>query len=345
MSRLIRPPFPNPKTRKTPQQEFQERIDRAQEDRLAELELNADRQDKRARATLRLGQFQTEFGARVGNWLTAAKDIGSAYRIAFEKHKEVVNRQASSDALDIQIVFSVLTVLTAGGLSWVGRIAQASQNPLLKTMAQGVESAAQAAADKVYGTAGPLVFPASLDGGVNTDPQVFQNELEKKILAVEQVALKGFGVIYNTWHNAALSSWDGYREADQLAIHGRWKDQADRLIGGDQLPKVQDIADELETGLWAKYILEEHSHLELPGVGWKITDEAHDYVGDVIYERLVQLNVTAAAGLPNRIPRKSARTHWEVGQAIGDAITKLVKWAKQYQPRDLVAMRFPTRPR
>ena len=47
MSRLIRPGLP--KTRKTPQQEFQERIDRAQEDRLAELELNADRQDSGSR--------------------------------------------------------------------------------------------------------------------------------------------------------------------------------------------------------------------------------------------------------------------------------------------------------
>lgn len=332
-------------TKKTPQQQHQERLDKAQDDRLAELELNSDRQDKRTRAVLRLSQFQNEFGARCASWLTAVQDIGSAYRTAYDTHKDWVSRQSNADALEIQIVFSVLTVMTAGGLSWLSRAAQAGENVVLATMARGVESAAQAAADKIYGTAGPVIYPANLSGGVNPHPQIFQNELEKKIYDVQQIAFKGFGQILQTWHAAPLHYWDDYRESHQLAVHNEWKNKADQLVGAEHLPSVPAMADELEIGLWAKYILEQHSHLEMPGVGWRLTDESYDYVGDVIYERLAQLHITTAAGLPKQIPQKVAKNQWEIGQALANAMTKLPKWAKEHKPRDFKSIKYPTRSR
>jgi hypothetical protein len=328
-------------TKKSPRQEQQDRLDQAQNDRLAELELNADRLDKRGRAVIRFGQFQSEFMASSTSWHSAAKKIGSAYVTAYNTHKDVVDRQSASDALAIQMVFNVLTVVTAGGLSWVNQAVQAGISPVLQTMAKGVESASQAAADKIYGSVGPLLYPANLNGGVNPHPQVFQNELEQKVLEVQQLAFKAFGVIYQAWNAAPLHAWDGYREAHQMALHAGWKARAEKLTGAEHLPSVQAMADELEIGFWARYILEEHSHLEFPGTDWRMTDESYDYVGDVIYDRLVELHITTAAGLPAKPPSRWGRPAHKLGQALGEAINKLVKWAKDHKPRDFVSIKYP----
>jgi hypothetical protein len=48
----------------------------------------------------------------------AALVIGNAYSNAWHRHKDAVDKQARADAAEAQLVFSILTVLTSGGLSW-----------------------------------------------------------------------------------------------------------------------------------------------------------------------------------------------------------------------------------
>jgi hypothetical protein len=111
------------------------------------------------------------------------------------------------------------------------------------------------------------------------------------------------------------------------------------------LPAIEVMSDELETGLWAKYVLEQHSHREIPLLGWRVTDESFDYVGNTIYERLNQLNITDKAGLPSRDPYATAGDVRKVGPYIQTSINKLVAWAKAHKVRDFVTLRYPTRPR
>src|SRR5262249_56821840 len=128
----------------------------------------------------------------------------------------------------------------------------------------------------------------------------------------------GLDQSYQAWNAAPLDFWDDYREADQLAVHKGWKSEADKLVGDESLPEVQAMADELEIGLWARYVLEQHSHREI--LGRKITGESYDYVGDEIYERLAQLHVTTAARLPDHNPGAIVRNPPRAGDPLRAAL-------------------------
>jgi hypothetical protein len=62
--------------------------------------------------------------AKCLNLKRAAKRIGSAYAIAADWHNKALGERAKSRALRVQILFEVLSALTAGAFSWVSTAAQ-----------------------------------------------------------------------------------------------------------------------------------------------------------------------------------------------------------------------------
>jgi hypothetical protein len=88
--------------------------DQWQDKQIAEIQKGQTRQDRRYRATQVLDQFLMSVMARAESWETAARNIGSAYKLAADQHKAALTAQAQSDAIGITIMFSVLTVATAG---------------------------------------------------------------------------------------------------------------------------------------------------------------------------------------------------------------------------------------
>jgi len=49
---------------------------------------------------------------------SAATRIDKAYSVAAGRHRDAVSKQQKMKEMETQLMFSVLTVLTSGGLSW-----------------------------------------------------------------------------------------------------------------------------------------------------------------------------------------------------------------------------------
>src|SRR4051812_42385272 len=112
-----------------------------------------------SRATLLLGKFQDQVMARAESWQIAARNIGSAYATAAKRHTDALAKQDKIDALKIQFMFSVLTVASAGGLSWISSgLALGQKFPERVKLIEALEDAAQAGTGEVFSAMGPLIW-------------------------------------------------------------------------------------------------------------------------------------------------------------------------------------------
>jgi len=256
-----------------------------------ELALNQTRMDKRDRAKLKLDIFQGEVTRRALSWSIAARKVGEAYKIADNMYKQTLQKKAASDAVEIQIFFSVLTVATSGALGWMSFAAAKATGGVESALRDSVETSVQATAGEVFSANGPLLFPPRGDDTVSEDPQVFQDELQNKVDSVHMDVIAAFGKIRQAYLARNLQSWDKYNEAEEIVVHQQWMKEADQLAGKDDLPSVNWMAEELERGRWAKYVLENHSYRDF---GVFQTADTPDYVGSDVNERLLKLGVLAA---------------------------------------------------
>ncbi len=283
-----------------------------------ELALNQTRMDKRDRARLKLDIFQGEVTRRALSWKIAARRVGEAYKIADNMYRQTLQKKAASDALEIQIFFSVLTVATSGALGWASYAAAEKTGGIESALRDSVENSLQATAGEIFSANGPLLFPPSADDTVSEDPQVFQDELENKVDKVHMEVLAAFVKIRSLYLDASLASWDKYDETKEMVIHRDWMKKADELAGEDDLPSVDWMAKELERGRWAKYVLENHSYRDF---GIYQTADTPDYVGGDVNQRLLQLGVAAA------------QMNWGGGKT---ATENTWDWAKSYKTRSFV---------
>jgi hypothetical protein len=296
-----------------------------------QLALNLDRQDKRNRAAINLDIFQTEVLRRAADWMIGARQVGKAYKIADNNYRETLEKKKASDALEIQIFFSILTVATAGVLGWVS-VAASKQ---LEGVAAGInledafsdarDATLQALAGEVFSANGPLVFPPTPDSTVSQDPQNFQSDLENKVDRLLKKALLDLNMIRTRYRDLPLSAWDTYDIKREQASHRGWQKMAEELAGEAELPKVDWMARELERGRWAKYVLDNHSYRDF---GIFKTADTPDEVGDAVRTRLKGLGVAKAGsgyrtvygkGHPTKVPYPSVEELWN--------------WAKDYAPR------------
>jgi hypothetical protein len=295
------------------------------------------RLNNKLNATLLLGKFQDFVMARALSWEQAALAIGSVYSKAAAKYNETVAKQAAQEALDNQILFSVLTVATSGALSWVTEFAAQSRDFVPdKKLEQAINGTAQAGVGEALSAVAPLVFPTNLDP-VSVNPLTFQNNLFSRIDSVEQQVLMAFGTIKGNWAAAPLDAWDEYDNVEQLQEHASWKKEAVNLAGKEDLPDEGFMAEELERGMWARHILDSHHHRDF---GVFETKESYEYVGDKIYRRLSELDITARAGLPPTPPQGPSTA----GKLLGidddpqdwDYANALAAWAQGFQVANFV---------
>lgn len=222
--------------------------------------INQARKDKRDQALLRLGMLQTDVDARALDWQIAARNVGSAYKMADNAFRDTLSRKAAADALEVQIFFSVLTVVSAGGLGWASTMVAKSREGVETALSDAVEATTQAFAGEVFSANGPLVFPPKLVASVSQDPQVYQNELENKVDRLHKEALVMFNKIRKTFNDMDLASWDKYDDKKQEKAQRDWNTEADKLAGDDDLPSVGWMAEEIERGRWRRYVLDNHSY-------------------------------------------------------------------------------------
>jgi len=243
---------PKPGAAKRPTQQQQDH------EAIAKLTKDNERLKKIYRANFRLGKFQDLVLARAESWRIAALNIGSAYAVAAKRHTDAMAKQDKIDALKTQWIFSVLTVATSGALSWVtSGLALAETFPERKVLVDALLSAGQAGMGETFSAMGPAVAPVIFtqkNQSVNIDPQVFQNEREKAVSEAKIKILERFAQLKDAYADIPLEKWDDYTEAKQLADHNAWLKQADTLAGKDDLPSIDDMADELERGIWKKWM-------------------------------------------------------------------------------------------
>lgn len=368
---------------KTPQQRIKELEEKQKADRLA-----ADRAYKFAAAQNELAGFESAMMARAESWMIAARNIGSAYKMAAEEHKKALEAQKASDALSDQILFSILTVASAGALSWISssvqartaatiaaaqqRLGDAKQaleavknmpGPLaaqarvvaldrvkhLEVMPkpvgmimEGIEDSLQAASGEVFSAMGPMLAAYKLTEA-SEDPQVFQNEEENRIGAVKQSAFEAFAKVRSDWQKQSPEYWDNYDIKKEQANHAEWQKEAATLAGHDDLRSVPEMANELERGIWRRYILESHSHRDF---GIFRTAESYDFVGYHVIMRLAKLGVTQPLGILTEIKIGNVTKPQPIPEGMMDPaligpnsemyIDRLVKWAKSYQVKSLL---------
>jgi hypothetical protein len=289
------------------------------------LEKKQDRMEKREIADGKLDVFQTELTRRAKGWSIAARLVGSAYKIADNGYRDTLSKKAASDALEIQIFFSVLTVATSGALGWVSAAAAKASGGLESAFRDAIDSSIQATAGELFSANGPLLFPASGGSTVSADPQVFQNDLQNKVDAMFMDVLQAFIEIRKEYLKLPLEAWDKYDVTKEKANHEECWTKADGIAGKDDLPDVAWMARELERGRWVKYVLDNHSYRDF---GAFQTADTPDYLGDDVYNRIADLGVSQADVRPKargfRVPPS------DLGKTTPDRVWD---WAKKYTVR------------
>jgi hypothetical protein len=292
-----------------------------------QLELNQRRQEKRDKAVINLDIFQTDLLQRASDWMIGARQVGKAYKTADNFYRETLDKKKASDNLEIQIFFSILTVVTSGALGWISVAAS-------KAVSEGgvkVEDVAtdardailQAVSGEAFSANGPLLFPPTPDSTVSQDPQNFQSDLENKVDCLRSKALLDFNAIRMKYRDVALSAWDNYAPETEETSRRGWQKMAKELAGKDDLPPEDWMARELERSRWAKYVLDNHSYRDF---GIFETADGPDDVGSDVRNRLKELRVTAAVA--------PTGGHYRGGGGSRDLVVRqLWNWAKNYEPR------------
>jgi hypothetical protein len=244
------------------------------------------REDKRKMAINNVNDLKSKLEIRALDWQIAARNIGSAYKMADNKFRETLSKKAASDALEIQIFFSVLTVVTSGALGWVSTAVAKTRGGVESAMSDAVEATSQAFAGELFSANGPLVFPPSNASPLSQDPQVFQNDLENKVDRVHRNALIMFDQVKSQLSKMSPEAFDRYDNAAQLEAQRKWEVEAKKLAGDDDLPEVQWMADEIERGRWKRYVLDNHSYRDF---GIFQTRDTPDDVGGDVRDRISEL--------------------------------------------------------
>jgi hypothetical protein len=316
----------------TPKPTAQRLAHEQQQDRaIAQLTKDKTRLANLARATLRLGQFQDQVMARAESWQIAARNVGSAYATAAKRHTDALAKQDKIQAAKTQLMFSVLTVATAGSLSWIASgLEMGKVLPERVQLIEAVEDSAQAGAGEVFSAMGPVLW-TSQNQSVSIDPLVFQNERENAVSEARMKVLEHFGMIKVAWASAPLETWDNYNEAEQIAGHNAWIDEATQMAGKDLLPSIDVMADELERGIWAAWMpgLKTGTHTFVNAkTGYVSRVDDYASVGSAIEDRFDKLGILKLA---------SVEIHWY--QSAGSEDTKLIAWGQGYKVKDFLSLK------
>jgi hypothetical protein len=195
------------------------------------------------RATLLLDQFKEEVQIRVTGWEIAILNLGSAYARAAKNHSEAVEKKKKADAIKSQVMFSLLTVASAGGLAWISGAALAAKGAAAEAslLTNTLEDVVQNSAAEAFSANGPGLdqrIPTADQTAVSDDPLVFQNQRMGRLKAAQLQAHTQF----KTFTADLLKRPDA-----------AWLAKADLLSGGAKLPTVDVMADELERAFWARW--------------------------------------------------------------------------------------------
>lgn len=297
--------------------------------KVTELQTQATRLKNQQRATLLLDQFKEEVLIRITGWEIAILNLGSAYARAAKNHSDAVEKKKKADAIKSQVMFSLLTVASAGGLAWISGAVQAAKGAAAEAslLTNTLEDVLQNSAAEAFSANGPGLdqrVPTVDQTAVSDDPLVFQNQRMGRLKAAQLQAHTQFKTFTADLLKRPDADWDKYDEKAQTAPYAAWLAKADLLSGGAKLPTVDVMADELERAFWAKWA----PALKVAKGEIDNVEQGFTYVSPstAVEERFDTLGITKASGVD------------DFGWWTSDKeIIKVITWANGYQVKPFIA--------
>lgn len=298
-------------------------------DSVKALQIRSERDGKKNDARGRLKSLESFVDARISDWKTAAYHVGSAYQKAYTQHQKILEDVKEKKALNTQILFSILTAVTAGGFSWIS----VSLSGLGLTISDLAEDVTQAGLSEALSSIGPLKSEQARK--LNTvdnkeEPLVYQNKLLIKIESANKELKDNFKDIYDAINASSPESWDKYDWAQQIKQHMEWERKSRDFLGKSDLPQKDGepdedmMAKELERAMWAEYVLAQ-KHGKNAG---RFGEGMSIYVGDEIYDYLAQMGVV----------KKRIDTYLHTDHRL-ELMERTLKWAKGFKPTPFAAMK------
>lgn len=118
------------------------------------------------------------------------------------------------------------------------------ENPLAAMFSN--YSAQQAAA----AASAPVVFAP---GGLNADPQIYQNAVERKVIAARKAAFQRFAELSKQIQETSAAEWASFDPAAQKAAYAEWLAKAGLLADAASLPSEEEMTNEFERGFWSEH--------------------------------------------------------------------------------------------
>ena len=214
-----------------------------------------DREKKMNACWRLLTRIMGSLGTKKTAWDIAYRTVGSAYGVAYRRHKKAVEDAAKEQALKEAIAFGILTTISVGALGWLGEAMEAGKlGKFLQThMAGGIEDAIQDFVAEGIDVIQMRVTPTGAI--VSIDPSFFRDEL---LTANDDQWLK----VQEYFSGLRYYLEKRYMEMPEtlVRIDLKYVEEAinfwlqdNRLIQEPRKHSVGLLADELERGIWAKW--------------------------------------------------------------------------------------------
>jgi hypothetical protein len=306
-----------------------------------------ERGEKRDRALFLLHAFQFNVMGKVELWTTSARNISSAYVRAAKNHRDALAKVTNIKALEAQLLFSAITMVTSGlfSLVWSARGLNAATDLLTPVLKDTV----MAGFGEEFSAIGPpkaaLPKPASAapttdDDAVNKEPQEFHDFVMKKIDRWKANTQFLFARQWQDLQKMDESAWDKWDEGSQQDAYDGWWQEASKWWGfkvgdseAEDEKQIADLAYDMERGMWAVWMrrlinlewkedpLQDHPRVDADDQH-RFERQVVDYEGvrGPIAERFTELNILKEAG---------TTIEWYHSAKSEDI--KLLHWAIQFK--------------
>jgi hypothetical protein len=296
---------PNGKIQKAPQKTptQQQQIDDLKES-VKQLQLAHDRDWKKGLAEDGFRVFEWNVMTRAEKWVKTARNIGSAYVRAAKSHRDAVSNDHNHDALESQVLFSTLALLSQNPFTWVVEVK--ALNRLGEKLSINLKETVANVLWEGLSTFGPSVMPpnAARDA-VSQEPQEFQNQLGNRVSDFKIGAHDFFAKMWDFFRTAPEESWDKVQVDRIQRMTDDWLKQANEAgilavsagedRAGDER-SIDEMAGEIERGFWQKWILGLNSPWQgRDGIGHNDFEAIH--TGGDIADRLKKLGILREAGV------------------------------------------------
>jgi len=282
-------------------------------------------------------------------WEIVARNVGSAYASAADLHARSLGERDKVIAQRQAIMFGVLTAATAGGLSWLSSVAQATtpttvgvilSRPGLAVPGTGwpsgslardifvnsLEDAAQAGASEAIDIWQLSVANPSVP--VSQNPLTYQNEILNYLAELHLNVKAYIQEVHREFEDLPMAAWDNFDPEKQAKIY-KEKLEASKLAQPPSLPDVATMQNQLERGMWAKWLpsLKRTRSIGMSPGSFEFNYSAeaeetyYDDLTEPVEDRLDYLGISAESGVGK------FRGTW----TWSDEVKKAVDWAYSYR--------------